>query len=234
MTLENKTIKINYPETLSQFALQSLSLLEQKIKKYKIIFNCQNIEPITINYFDNINEFRNFIYDIRGEKESLPNYATGTCDNGMINAYIDPNNQINRRYTASHELFHILYMKYILNNDYTKRIVWYDEGMAQLMSGEMDYLYVNDNFELFYQKVKEETKQIPNINNIDHGTNFCNENYNGYDLSFLALKYLQETLNNEQFLQLAPQFSKIKMLGNNIVQNMFEYYDEKFKKVTKK
>jgi hypothetical protein len=54
----------------------------------------------------------------------------------MINAFIEPEIQLKRIYTASHELAHILYMKYILNDDYDKRIVWYDEGMAQYVSGK--------------------------------------------------------------------------------------------------
>ncbi len=54
----------------------------------------------------------------------------------MVNAYIEHDAQLNRLYTASHELFHILYMKYTLKNDYSKRIVWYVEGMTQFMSGE--------------------------------------------------------------------------------------------------
>ena len=35
--------------------------------------------------FDDIEKFRNYIYDLRGEKESLPKYAIGTFDNGTVN-----------------------------------------------------------------------------------------------------------------------------------------------------
>ena len=41
-----------------------------------------------------------------------------------------------RLYTASHELFHILYKKYILEKNNIDRVVWLDEGMAQFFSGE--------------------------------------------------------------------------------------------------
>ena len=77
----------------------------------------------------------------------------------MVNAYINPKNQLERIYTASHELFHILYMKYILKDDYSKRIVWYDEGMAQFMSGEKDYLKEGNNFKQYFLKVRETTKK---------------------------------------------------------------------------
>ena len=45
-------------------------------------------------------------------------------------------------------------MKYILKNDYTKRIVWYDEGMAQLMSGEKDEHVNKERFKRFYLRVQ--------------------------------------------------------------------------------
>ena len=189
-TLENNFCKINYSDSLSELANATVLLLEEKIKEYKKIFDFSNNKPIIVNYFDNLEEFREFIYKIRGEKFSLPDYARGTYDNEMINACINPKKQLERIYTASHELFHILYMKYILDSDYSKRIVWYDEGMAQFMSGAKDYLDKDDNFKEYYYKVKNETKKIPLINDIEHGTSFCNKDYNGYDLSYLSVKYL--------------------------------------------
>ena len=120
-----------------------------------------------------------------------------------------PKFQLKGLYTASHELFHILYMKYILNNDYLKRIVWYDEGMAQFMSGEKDLLNDNSIFKDFYMKVKEETKVTPQMDTLEHGNSFVNEDYNGYDLSYLAIKYLSDILSAEQFKDLMPDFKKI-------------------------
>ena len=232
--LENNICKINYSSSLYKLAKDTIVLLEQKIKEYQLLFDVKMDEKFIVNYFDKIDDFRDFIYEIRKENISLPSYATGTYDNGMINAYIAPKVQMESRYTASHELFHILYMKYILANDYSKRIVWYDEGMAQFVSGEKDYLEKNDNFLKFYFKVKEQTKIIPDMNTIEHGTSFCNDDYNGYDLSYLAIRYLSEILNRKQFIELMSQFSNIKTLGNDIILKMFKYYDKKLeKRITK-
>lgn len=227
----NKAYILNAPQSLKYITDNMHDVLNDKIEQYKKIFKIKQLNPIQINYFDNIEEFRNFIYKIRGEKESLPEYATGTYDKGMINAFIKPNIDINsndykiKLYLANHELFHILYMQYILKNDYQKRIVWYDEGMAQFLSGEMDELLDIEKFKKFYLKVKNNTLVIPNLNEIEHGTSFCNNNYNGYDLSYLCIRYLREIMTNEEFQDLMSNFSKIKEYGINIVENMFAYYD---------
>ena len=227
----NKAYILNAPQSLKYITDNMHDILNDKIEQYKKIFKIKQLNPIQINYFDNLEEFRNFIYKIRGEKESLPEYATGTYDNGMINAFIKPNIDINsndykiKLYLANHELFHILYMQYILKNDYQKRIVWYDEGMAQFLSGEMDELLDIEKFKKFYLKVKNNTLVIPNLNEIEHGTSFCNNNYNGYDLSYLCIRYLREIMTNEKFQDLMSNFSKIKEYGINIIENMFAYYD---------
>ena len=222
--IETKFYKINYSDSLDTIALQTMKILDKKIIEYKDFFNIDKLEKIIVNYFDNIDEFRNFIYNIRGERDSLPRYAQGTYDNGMVNAYINPNAKLAKAYTASHELFHILYMKYILKDNYDKRIVWYDEGMAQFMSGENDYL--NNIFKEYYLKVKEVTKVIPDINALTHGNSFCNDNYNGYDLSYLCIKYLSQILDKESFKNLMSDFTKIKLLGTTIIRDMFNYFDE--------
>ena len=227
--LETDLCIINYSDSLENLAEATVSILNQKIVEYKLFFDIANNEQIIVNYFDNVEEFREFIYSLRGEKDSLPEYARGTYDNEMVNACVNPKFQLKRLYTASHELFHILYMKYILNNDYSKRIVWYDEGMAQFMSGEKNSLNDENMFYEFYLKVREQTKEIPQMNDLKHGDSFVNNNYNGYELSYLSIKYLSEILSPEQFKDLMSDFSKINAFGNNIIQEMFNYYDKKLK-----
>ena len=222
--LESKLCIINYSDSLAKLANETVSLIEKKIIEYEEFLEISCDKPIIVNYFDNIRDFREFIYEIRGERSSLPEYATGTYDKEMVNAYINPKNQLERIYTASHELFHILYMKYILKDDYSKRIVWYDEGMAQFMSGEKDYLKEGNNFEQYFLKVRETTKEIPNINKIKHGSSFCNKEYNGYDLSYLVVRYLSEIMELKDFKNLMSNFTMIKKIGNNIIEKAFEYY----------
>ena len=226
--LETATVIVNYSQLLEQLAISTLELLNNKMNEYVQLFDIEKIDLITVNYFDDLEEFRKFIYQLRGENNSLPAYARGTYDNGMINACVDPKRQMNRIYTSSHELFHILYMKYILKDNYDNRIVGYDEGMAQYFSGEKKKLEQEQLFIDFYIKVKENTKIIPNMNEITHGKSFCNDSYNGYDLSYLSIKYLSEIMSLEGFKKLMSDFNQIKMLGDSVVDDMFDYFDKKF------
>ena len=78
--LKKENIIINYSESLEELSIKTIELLIEKANEYKILFDAENYEPIVANYFDNLDEFRNFIYDLRGEKDSLPEYARGTYD----------------------------------------------------------------------------------------------------------------------------------------------------------
>ena len=105
--IEKDGIIINYSDSVDELASATVELLKTKSLEYKELFNITEMEVIKVNYFDTLNDFRKFIYKLRGEKESLPEYAKGTYDNDMVNAYVDSKTQMDKLYTASHELFHI-------------------------------------------------------------------------------------------------------------------------------
>lgn len=233
LQFECKEYKLYSPDSLKYITDNMYNILISKIREYKELFDVEHLEQIQINYFDDKDKFRNYIYKLRGESKSLPEYATGTYDNDMVNTYIEkdiPMNSIKyqkRLYTANHELFHILYKKYILKGNYQNRIIWYDEGMAQFFSGEKDYILDKDSFKNFYSYVKGNTKYTPNLNIIKHGSSFVNDLYNGYDLSYLCVRYLSEILNSDEFKALLSNFDRIREYGTTIVENMFTYYDNK-------
>ena len=111
-----------------------------------------------------------------------------------------------------------MYKEIVLKNDYSKRIIWYDEGMAEFMSGEMS------NFNDILKRAIDTTKEIPDLNSLSHGNSFINDKYNGYLLSYVAIHYLYDTLSNEEFKSLLSDFDKIKLYGQNIVDKAFSYY----------
>ena len=56
----------NYSDSLQQLVDETIKILPGKIEEYKKFFDLDFNEKIILNYFDNKEEFRNFIYDIRG------------------------------------------------------------------------------------------------------------------------------------------------------------------------
>ena len=133
---------------------------------------------------------------------------------------------------SSHELFHIMYREMVWKDDYDLRIVWYDEGMAMLMSGERFSLEDEGKFKDFYLKLKEDTKCLSNMNELEHGNSFKNENYDGYDLSYLCVKFLYEIMSYDQFKGLIYDLDKVRNIGGSVLNDAFIYFDEKviFKK----
>ena len=53
-------------------------------------------------------------------------------------------------------------------------------------------------------------------------------NYDGYALSYLSIRYLSEILDENEFYDLMSDFNKIRNYGSTIIQDMFNYYTDKF------
>ena len=127
------------------------------------------------------------------------------------------------------ELFHIMYQELIWKKENQNRIIWFDEGMAQLFSGENDYNLSEENFSNWFNYVLNRTHEIPNLNELKHGSSFENEKYSGYNLSLLSVKYLYETLGQEEFKKLMHDNNRIIEYGKTVVQDSIEYYQKKLK-----
>lgn len=225
---ENDNFVLYSPDSLNYITKGMEEILDESLSLYKNIFDVENFRKVQINYFDNLEDFRNFIYELRGEKESLPEYAKGTFDKGMINAYI-PSNLIEessmynkKRYNASHELFHIMYKELVLKKNDIPRIVWFDEGMAQLFSGE--YKDQLEDYDSFVKKIISNTKTIPNLNELSHGSKFETEEYSGYKLSLIAVKYIYDKIGIDEFKKLLLDTDRIYEYGENILNEIFEVY----------
>ena len=121
-----------------------------------------------------------------------------------------------------------MYLELILQNDYSKRIIWFDEGMAQYFSGEKDYLKDESNFNKFLEKVITKTKVIPDLNSLNHGIEFCNNSYNGYDLSYIAVKYLVEILITDELYNILGDFDRILDYGKTVLFDALNYYKYKY------
>lgn len=222
------------PDSLKYITDNMFDILDKKLEEYKQLFGVKEYKKIKIYFFDSIEKFRECVFSFGEGNVSLPDYAAGVYDIGKMIAYLPADLKTGtldyywRLYYAPHELFHMMYLDIILKRDRSKRITWYDEGMAQLLSGENSDLENEESFKAFFENVKSETKRLPNLNQIVPGTSFCNDDYNGYTLSYLAARYLREKLDDEEFKALLGDFNKILEYGSSILEEMMQYYTDKF------
>ena len=63
--LETNLCKINYSDSLENLVKETMPILNQKAMEYKMLFGISNEEKTIVNYFDNLEEFREFIYMLR-------------------------------------------------------------------------------------------------------------------------------------------------------------------------
>lgn len=229
--IKNKYFIINCSDSLVDIVKDMLEISLYKTKEIYDFFKIDSFRCVTANLFDDSNEFKSFIANIRGISiDDLPKYVQGTFDKGMINAYINPNVKKDSifykriSHMIFHELSHIIYLEYILKNDVSKRIIWLDEGLAQNLSGE----FTDDDLDDFLNKFKS-FKNIPNLNELKHGEKFVNDDYNGYVLSYLVVKYLTQTRGYDDLLTILKSNELSKELGNEITNEMKEYYLRKNK-----
>lgn len=170
---EDNNYVIYYPDALEKFVNDMIICIKAQINNIYTFFNVKNLRKIQVNLFDNINEFRKFVIDLRGgDEKSLPQYAKGT----------------------------------------------FDEGLAQNLSLEEEK---ND------KKIKQSI--IPNniaidINDLSHGDIFITSEYNGYDLSYFAVRYLLDTLNSKQIIEIIKDKDKAIKLGKTIIIDAINFY----------
>lgn len=226
--IENEYFAINYSKTLDEIVKEMISISSVKVLEIFDFFCIKSYRKITVNLFDDIDKFKDFVSDLRGiSKEQLPEYCKGTFDCGMINHYIEPNIikdsflYNTRKHSIFHELVHIIYYEVILNKNYEDRVIWLDEGLAMNLSGEFQNTIIDDvlNAVLSF-------KEMPNMNEISHGKLFVNDKYDGYIASFISVNYLIKTLSHNELLSVIKNKKLIYKIGKNILDDAVKYYND--------
>ena len=109
-----------------------------------------------------------------------------------------------------HELTHVIYKNYIQEKGIKNRIVWFDEGLATYKTRQKNELYDENRLSTFIStRITGEGKEMPNISFLHkHGSKYGEfvdtetDKYNGYDWSYLMIRYLLETLSKKEFDEL--------------------------------
>lgn len=200
-----------------------------------------------MNFFDleHINKLKIYLYDNAEEYQRLfktpypPNGIAGCFGYENVKVYADLNKiDKHRLFTCIlHELTHVIYRNYIQEEGINNRIVWFDEGLASFLSGEKNALLDNDKLKEFIEtRINGEEKEIPKISYLHkHGANYGEfvdtktKKYNGYDWSYLMIRYLIETLTKEDFNKLMRSRQSILDIESTITNDTYNYFTKKVK-----
>lgn len=226
-------------ENLKDYNTEFISYTKQKINEYKTLFDVDSFDKLEFIIFDSLESYRNNYREKFGEEP--PSYSRGNFSGNTVRMVIEepptPGTEMyyHKRATGAHEAFHIFYRSLIYGNPHN-RIVWFDEGMAQYVSGQKNHLR-DEAFLKYYQSFRKNYKPINNLNERIQGNNQVPDDkifkrkgvINGYAISYLAIRYLAETKGFDYLKTIMRDNDKILEIGNTVQKDMIKYYDEKFK-----
>ncbi len=182
---------------------------------------------ISVSFFDNREEFINRIHEI--DKNANPPIWASGCFYGGENQILFPEGDINKKFfTPAHETCHLLFLKYVYSNyKNNKRIVWLDESFAANFSGEVQN---NINNGIFINQIKKYIGAVlPNMNDISfENKNIKTKEYNAYDFFHIIGRYLIETNNKDNLLELYKDEGRVLNLGETILGDSIDYFIKKY------
>lgn len=213
-----------------------------KFNLYRKIFKVEKLDKITLKIFDDLDEYRKDAFQVRGVQPA--EYSRGWFNSrdkvsNVCIEYIklqeilnDPIKYKKKVASNAHESFHYYYKKYYYKNN---RITWFDEGLAQFISGEYSDLTENNLKEKYLNFINNYIP-INNLNDRVNGNKDIPDNlifkregvFQGYEASFFCIKYLVDTKGIEYIYELMFNNDEILKYGNHILEDMINYYNNKY------
>ena len=215
---DDSNFVINYQDNLEKLVTNFVCYYKNNINELFKKFYLESINKMEIRLFSD----KDLLSDI---PYKLGDFA-GFFNNNGVNCYININGKKSEDdiiKAIMHEIVHHIYRFYI-ESDTSNRIIWFDEGLAINFSLQNDKYNDGNNFKGFLDDKIFSIKNIPCINDLNHGKSFVNENYNGYDLSYLVVRYLIENNSDEDFYLIMKSKKTIKDIGENILNIAISYY----------
>lgn len=236
--LENPIIQNNDFAIYSEVDLENekkyiLKVLTDKKQELLNYFGFQKYDKITINLFDNQEMYFEYLKTVRQDNPAP--YSMGCFFEQEIDYVCTKEKRENIMLLICgliHECIHIFYMK-LWNNKYD-RVVWFDEGLAQYLSGQKYKLEVDEEFfkSWYLTNIIGQDKEIPDISFLkQHGGNYgqfvdtITNKYSGYALSYLMVRYLAENYNLSTFIN---DYSKLLEIEPHILPDTINYYNKCF------
>ena len=215
--LETDDFIIYTDEDMADYPKMVLDTLTEKKKNIITFFNLSKIDKVRIDLYNKKENMYSHRKDI-GLLTYEIGLNSGFFDTNYICCYSDLT-KVSRKKAISnivHEFIHSVYQGYV--GEKGKRIVWLDEGLAENLSGQLSD--IEDNSELltkwYLEKIVSENKEIPNIKFLhNHGIKYGEfvdtetNKYNGYDISYLMVRYMIETYDKDMLQKLLRSYNSI-------------------------
>ncbi len=209
LKIENNNLTIYCSNGLESFSNEFIKYYEKNIGRIKEELSIIQETKIIITLTDD-EEKAGFVYG----KSSFSGFFN---DKGVF-AYINLNGNKTKEYMFKgliHELIHHLYKYYVYGKE-KERITWVDEGLAQFLSGQKDDLMKEKTYKSFLEENLKNTDNI-DLNKLNHNDRSFGNN-NGYNLSYIAIRYLYETHNHEDLIDILKSKEKLLELGSKILE----------------
>lgn len=132
----------------------------------------------------------------------------------------------------AHIFFHLLFHSMKKNAHGT---LWFEEGLAQLLSGERNRLKDEELYKnSLLKKVFDDQWKIPMIENLfEHGYEngkFDSREYNGYTIAYMLVRFLHDQeLLGQFFNRIRWGEFDIESINKDIINRVYNYYGSLFK-----
>lgn len=211
---KNSYLTIHCSKNLEDFSNEFINYYKEHIDRIKEELMVTKQTRLIVMLTDDI-EKAGFVYG----KSSFSGFFN---DKGAF-AYINLNGDKTKEYIFKglmHELTHHLYKYYVYGKE-KERITWVDEGLAQFLSLQKEDLKDEKKYRLF---LEENLKHNINLNELNHNDRSFGKN-NGYNLSYIAIRYLYETNSHEEFIEIIKSQEKLLEYGDTILRDIIEVYN---------
>lgn len=209
LSIEDNNLTIFCSNNLETFSKEFINYYNKIIKHIKNELLIKEDVKIKVVLTDDEKQ-AGFVYG----KSSFSGFFTET---GSF-AYVNLNGNKTKEYMfrgLMHELIHHLYKYYVYGAD-KERITWVDEGIAQFFSGQKEELLDSTRYQLFLEENLKFVDEI-NLNDLNHNDKSFGNN-NGYNLSYIAIRYLYETNSHEEFINIIKDRQKLLEYGGSILK----------------
>lgn len=222
-------------ENMDDYPKMVLDTLTEKKKDIITFFNLNKIDKVRIDIYNKKDNMYNHRKDI-GLLTYNIGLNSGFFGTNYVCSYSDLSKVSKDKAIANivHEFIHSVYQDYVREKD--KRIVWLDEGLAQNLSGQLSDIEKDEElFKKWYLKeIINPDKEIPSVKYLhNHGTKYGEfvdketNKYNGYDISYLMVRYMLETYDKDKLQYLLRDYASVLEVEESILSETINYFNEK-------